>query len=650
MKVALAGNPNSGKTTLYNELTGKNEHVGNWAGVTVSDKIAPIKTKYGNDIDVIDLPGTHSINTYTTDETVAAEYIKSKQLDVIVNIIDATTLDKGLFFTTQLLEFEIPMVIALNKKDLLEDTIIDIKKLENNLKCKVILMSAEKGEGITELMTAVKNLGQVQENVFKAKLSDTSEDSLRYNEISTVLEGVIENSKVNDYTASKSDVIDKYLTNPFIGIPTFIVIMTIIFELAINSIGAFIADGLVGLIEGFQEVVVEMLEGMGANEFLTALLTDGIIGGVGAVVGFVPLVMVLMFLLSLVEQSGFMARIALIFDPLFRKIGLSGKSIIPMIVGYGCAIPGIMSSRTIKDDSQRSLTAMLTPFVPCGAKIPIIALFATAFFSDQPYMFPIVYLIAFIVILVVGFAIKKVTGAENIKNYFIIELPAYNRPSLKRAFLRMLDTGLDFIKKAGTIIVICNAIVFLMASFDFGFNLVEEIDNSILAIISAPIALLFIPLGIGVWQLAAAAVTGFIAKEEVVGTLAVVYAMENAINEEFEVVNTLLLNEAMGITGVVALSFMFFNLFTPPCFAALGAMRSEMNSPKAFRTAILTQFYVGYIVAMIVYQVGHLLSYGQIGEGFFAAIIILVLSGAFFAYKTKANSTQVDFDQKVVLN
>ena len=414
--------------------------------------------------------------------------------------------------------------------------------------------------------------------------------------------------------------------------------MAFIFDLSINTLGPLVADALVGFIENFQNAVSGQLASMGTSDFLNSLLTDGIIGGVGAVVGFVPLVMVLMFMLSLVEDSGFMARIALIFDPLFRKIGLSGKSIIPMIVGYGCSIPGIMATRTIKDEKQRRLTAMLTPFVPCGAKIPIIALFTAAFFPEQGYMFPITYIVAFSVIICVGLILKKVTGADNIKNYFIIELPQYRIPSIKRAFFKMLETGKDFITRAGTIIIVCNTVVFIMSSFNFKLQLVEDaVNTSILVNVATPFAFLLIPVGIGVWQLSAAAITGFIAKEEVVGTLAVVYSMGAAINSDFELVNAMTVQETMGITAVSALAFMFFNLFTPPCFAAIGAMKSEMKSNKWLLKSVLLQLSVGYIVAMITYQVGTILVYKELAQGFIPAVIILALAVFYVVYKIKSN-------------
>lgn len=442
------------------------------------------------------------------------------------------------------------------------------------------------------------------------------------------------------------DKVDNFVTNPIIGTGLFLLIMSFIFDLSINKLGPLVADTLVGYIETFQGMVSDWLASMGTSDFLNALLTDGIIGGVGAVVGFVPLVMVLMFLLSLLEDSGFMARIALIFDPLFRKIGLSGKSIIPMIVGYGCSIPGIMSTRTIKDEKQRRLTALLTPFVPCGAKIPIIALFTAAFFPNNPYLFPITYLIAFSVIISVGLLLKKATGADNIKNYFIIELPQYGMPSIKKAFFKMIETAKDFMMRAGTIIIVCNTVVFIMSSFNFSFQLVgDAVDTSILARIAAPFAFLLIPVGIGVWQLAAAAITGFIAKEEVVGTLAVVYSMGAAINADFELVNANIVQDTMGITPIAAFAFMMFNLFTPPCFAAIGAMRSEMGSGKWLRNSVLLQISVGYIVAMVFNQVGTIIMYGKMADGFVASVVILIVAIGFIVSKIKSNKAS---DKKVV--
>ena len=643
MKIALAGNPNSGKTTLYNALTGKQEYVGNWAGVTVSKKEAKLKESLGNNIDIVDLPGAYSIRPYTSEESITTDFIKTENPDVIINVVDSTNLNRSLFFTTQLLELNIPVVVALNKVDISKNvTDIDVSKLEKELNCKVVEISAAKNEGLKNLINVASESSKLKEqkNLFKELSNihnEEKQDKKRYSIVNNIISKV-ENRIIRHNEETLEDKIDRFVTNPIIGTGLFILIMAFIFDLSINTLGPLVADALVGFIENFQNAVSGQLASMGTSDFLNALLTDGIIGGVGAVVGFVPLVMVLMFMLSLVEDSGFMARIALIFDPLFRKVGLSGKSIIPMIVGYGCSIPGIMATRTIKDEKQRRLTAMLTPFVPCGAKIPIIALFTAAFFPEQGYMFPLTYIVAFSVIICVGLILKKVTGADNIKNYFIIELPQYRIPSIKRAFFKMLETGKDFITRAGTIIIVCNTVVFIMSSFNFKLQLVEDaVNTSILANVATPFAFLLIPVGIGVWQLSAAAITGFIAKEEVVGTLAVVYSMGAAINSDFELVNAMTVRETMGITAVSALAFMFFNLFTPPCFAAIGAMKSEMKSNKWLLKSVLLQLSVGYIVAMITYQVGTILVYKELAQGFIPAVIILALAVFYVVYKIKSN-------------
>ena len=643
MKIALAGNPNSGKTTLYNALTGKQEYVGNWAGVTVSKKEAKLKESLGNNIDIVDLPGAYSIRPYTSEESITTDFIKTENPDVIINVVDSTNLNRSLFFTTQLLELNIPVVVALNKVDISKNvTDIDVSKLEKELNCKVVEISAAKNEGLKNLINVASESSKLKEqkNLFKELSNihnEEKQDKKRYSIVNNIISKV-ENRIIRHNEETLEDKIDRFVTNPIIGTGLFILIMAFIFDLSINTLGPLVADALVGFIENFQNAVSGQLASMGTSDFLNSLLTDGIIGGVGAVVGFVPLVMVLMFMLSLVEDSGFMARIALIFDPLFRKIGLSGKSIIPMIVGYGCSIPGIMATRTIKDEKQRRLTAMLTPFVPCGAKLPIIALFTAAFFPEQGYMFPITYIVAFTVIICMGLILKKVTGADNIKNYFIIELPQYRIPSIKRAFFKMLETGKDFITRAGTIIIVCNTVVFIMSSFNFKLQLVEDaVNTSILANVATPFAFLLIPVGIGVWQLSAAAITGFIAKEEVVGTLAVVYSMGAAINSDFELVNAMTVKETMGITAVSALAFMFFNLFTPPCFAAIGAMKSEMKSNKWLLKSVLLQLSVGYIVAMITYQVGTILVYKELAQGFIPAVIILALAVFYVVYKIKSN-------------
>lgn len=631
LKIALVGNPNSGKTTLYNVLTGKNEHVGNWSGVTVSHKESKLKESYKKDADIIDLPGAYSIKAFTDEESISVNFIKDSNVDILINVIDVTNIERSLFFTTQLLELDITVIVALNKTDICNFD-MDIATLSKKLNCSIVSISAINENGIEKL------LNKAFDQKYKSYKLNLGEDNLnRQKFVKNILKAVLTN-EVNNYEKTFSDKIDNIIINPLVGIPIFIIFMSFIFNLSINSIGPLLADYLVFGIETLQENISIFLDDQGVNIFLNTLLTDGIIGGVGAIIGFVPLVMVLMFLLSLLEDSGFMCRIAVIFDPLFRKVGLSGKSIIPMIVGYGCAIPGIMATRTIKDEKQKKLTALLIPFVPCGAKVPIIALFSSMFFADNVFLFPAVYLISFLVIITVGLLLKELIGVGEMESYFIIELTEYKIPSFKIAFDRMIETGIDFIKKAGTIILVCNTLVFIMASFDFRLNLITyNIDSSILAVISKPFAIILIPLGIGTWQLAAASITGFIAKEEVIVTLVTIFAMSSVIGEEFELLNALFAKESIGINAVCALSFMFFNLFTPPCFAAIGAIKSEIKSKTFLRKVIFLQFTVGYLVSMLSYQLGTIVVYRKFGEGLLASILILLLSTSILISKINKN-------------
>ena len=621
MRIALSGNPNSGKTTMYNALTGRNERVGNWAGVTVDKKEYLIKRNYTDkEVIAVDLPGAYSMSPFTSEESIASSYVKNEHPDVIINIVDATNLSRSLFFTTQLLELGIPVVLALNKSDINEkkETLIDKEKLEKELKCKAVNTCSTNGEGLKELVeTAISVAGSKQEMPYVQGDIDLSNreavsaaDRKRFDYVNEVVKKV-ETRKVVTAEINKDDRIDEILTNKWLGIPIFAVVMFLVFQISQVWVGAPIADWLTGYLDKFQEWAGMMLEN--ANPLLSALLVDGIIGGVSAVVGFLPLVMVMYFLIALLEDSGYMARVAVILDPIFKKVGLSGKSVIPFVIGIGCAVPGVMASRTIKNERERRATAMLTPFMPCGAKIPVISLFAGAFFENAGWVSALMYFTGIVLIFLCALLINKITGYKARKSFFIIELPEYKLPSLKIAFMSMLDRGKAYIVKAATIILLCNTAVQIMQTFAWNFQIAEAADASILASIARPFAYLLLPItGVLSWQLAAAAITGFIAKENVVGTLAVCFVgLENLIDTE-----ELAMMEGAGpevagiiaITKVAALAYLMFNLYTPPCFAAIGAMNSEMKSSKWLWGGIGLQFAVGYTAGYLVYTIGTLIT------------------------------------------
>ena len=640
MRVAFAGNPNSGKTTMYNALTGRNERVGNWAGVTVERKESPIRKGYyegTEELIAVDLPGAYSMSPFTSEESITSGYVKNENPDVIINIVDATNLSRSLFFTTQLLELGIPVVVALNKSDIVnkKQTQIDEKLLSEKLGCPVIkTVSTSSGrEGLKEAVHAAAELkGKGQEAPYmqadidlKDKVAVEAADRKRFEFVNGIVKQV-EKRKVFTKDKNVQDKIDSIITHKIVGIPIFAAVIFLVFYISQTTLGTWIADWLVAWIETFQSWVGGLMEN--ANPLLYALLVDGIIGGVGAVVGFLPLVMVMYFLIALLEDCGYMARATVVLDPIFKRVGLSGKSVIPMVIGTGCAIPGVMASRTIRNERERRTTAMLTPFMPCGAKIPVIALFAGAFFADAWWVSATMYLVGILLVLLGALLVKKITGQKYRKSLFIIELPEYKVPSLKRAFGSMLERGKAYIVKAGTIILVCNTIVQIMQSFNWQFQLVEEgaEGTSILASIAHPFAILFIPLGFGVWQLAAAAVTGFIAKENVVGTLAVVYGVTNLIDtDELALVGSgSEVATVMGLTKAAALAYLMFNLYTPPCFAALGAMNSEMKSGKWLFGGICLQLATGYTVAFAVYQIGTLITTGSLGTAFVPGLIAVI--------------------------
>ena len=641
MRIALAGNPNSGKTTMYNALTGKNEKVGNWAGVTVEKKESLIKRSYYDgkeELVAVDLPGAYSMSPFTSEESITSAYVKNENPDAIINIVDATNLSRSLFFTSQLLELGIPVVVSLNKSDINEkkDTQIDEKALSDKLGCPVIktVSTSSDHTGLKEVVTKAASLKgceqkapYVQDNIDLHNKSEVeAADRKRFDFVKSIVSAV-EKRKVLTKEKNGQDKIDAVLTNPWLGIPIFALVMFGVFYISQSTVGTWIADWLVSWIEVFQEWVAGLVEN--ANPFLQSLLVDGIIGGVGAVVGFLPLVMVMYFLIALLEDCGYMARATVVLDPIFKRVGLSGKSVIPMIIGTGCAIPGIMACRTIRNERERRATAMLTPFMPCGAKLPVIALFVGAFFSDTSWVGPLMYFVGIVLILLGALLIKAITGFKYRKSFFIIELPEYKIPSLKRATLSMLSRGKAYIIKAGTIILVCNTIMQIMQSFDWHLQVVEEgMENtSILASIASPIAVILVPVvGIAEWQLAAAAVTGFIAKENVVGTLAVCYGLSAFIDtEELALVGDgNVVASAMAITKVAALAYLMFNLYTPPCFAALGAMNSEMQSKKWLWGGIALQLGTGYTIAFLVYQIGTLITTGKLGNGFVPGLIAVL--------------------------
>ena len=656
MRIAFAGNPNSGKTTMFNALTGRNERVGNWAGVTVDKKEAPIRKSYAGDetLMAVDLPGAYSMSPFTSEESITSSYVRSEKPDAIINIVDATNLSRSLFFTTQLLELGVPVVVALNKSDInrKKGTVINVAALSAALGCPVVetVSTAQGDKGLAEVVKAAAALkGRTQKAPYSqgdidlsSKAAVEEADRSRFAFVNRIVADV-ESRKVLTRERNAQDRIDAVLTNRFAGILIFVVVMFLVFDLSQSTVGPFLADTLVAWIERFQGFVAALVEH--AHPLLQALLVDGIIGGVGAVVGFLPLVMVMYFLIALLEDCGYMARVSVVLDPIFKRVGLSGKSVIPFVIGTGCAIPGVMACRTIRNERERKATAMLTPFMPCGAKLPVIALFAGAFFDDATWVGTLMYFVGIALIFFGALLVNRIAGHRSRRSFFIMELPEYRIPSIKRAFISMCARGWAYIVKAGTIILVCNTVVQIMQAFTWSFQLADAADASILASIASPFAWLLVPvIGVASWQMAAAAVTGFIAKENVVGTLAVCFAgLSNLIDTE-----ELALMEGAGaevaavfaITRVAALAYLMFNLYTPPCFAALGAMNSEIGDRRWFWGGVALQFATGFTVSFLVYQIGTLITTGGFGAGFVpGAIAVAAIAACVIRLIRKANES-----------
>lgn len=638
MKIALAGNPNSGKTTLFNAMTGKSESVGNWPGVTVDKKEANLKKRYQNNADsvrIIDLPGAYSLSPFTGEEVVTRDIILGEGIDVIINIVDGANISRSLFLTTQLIELGIPVVIALNKSDIIEKRAeqINIAALEQELGCPIISIIATEEKGLQRLLTAALNRGKQKSQPSSLPFA-SSDDLARQNYINELIAGSM---SPQDYglKTSLSDKIDHIVTNKWLGLPIFFMVLWAIYSLSIEGPGGYLSEYVNEELFGsiVPEVATNLFNSIGVHTLLRDLLVEGVIAGVGAVLGFLPLIMVLFFLLALLEDSGYMARVALVMDRHLKKIGLSGKSIIPMIVGSGCSVPGVMATKTISGDSERRMTTILTPFVPCGAKLPIIALFSAVFFPGSSWVGPSMYMIAFAVIALGGLLLKKLFVWET-QSSFIIELPEYKVPSLKTAIMKMFAQAKGFIYKAATIIMIMNTLVWFMQAYDWSLSPAISQEASILGSLGGIIAPLLVPLGFSSWELAAASVTGFVAKENVVGTLAIILGASEQSLYMADGPLTALLNP------VTAYAFLVFNLFTPPCFAAIGAMNSELESRTWLGRALAFQIGVGYTLAMVIAQVGSLLLYGQPAIGLVPAIILTVAIFLVISYQIKRTARQ----------
>lgn len=607
---ALAGNPNCGKTTVFNALTGSAQYVGNWPGVTVEKKSGRVKG-FDDEIEIIDLPGIYSLSPYSVEEVVATDYIIKSKPDVVINVIDASNLERNLFLTLQLLDMEVKVIVAMNMYDIVQKRgdKLDIKGLENELGIKIIPIIARKGKGIKDLVSKSIEISKIDDNKKEYNLKENSTSNKedeennvkeKYEYIKTILSKYVIYKEKEDN--SITDKIDKVLTNRIVSIPIFLLIMMSIYYISISVLGTYATGLMEKLIELIRVGTENVLINTGANKYIMSLILDGIIGGVGSVIVFVPQIMILFFFIALLEDSGYMARISFVLDKIFRGFGLSGKSFIPMFVGSGCSVPGIMAARTLENDRDRKLTIILTPFISCGAKLPIYLMFAGAFFPDKSHIIIIsMYAIGVAVAIISGIILKR-TLFKGSPEIFLLELPQYKFPTIKNIMLQVWDKGKSFLKKAGTIIFAGSVIIWFMQTFDFTLHLANSPKESILGVIGIFIAPIFKPLGFGDWKASISILTGVIAKEMVVASLGVLNGLGDGANS-LEIISAL----KQSFTPLTSVSFMIFVLLASPCVAAIGAMKKELNSWKFTLFALGYQTILAYIVAMLVYQIGSLL-------------------------------------------
>ena len=693
VKIALAGNPNCGKTTLFNALTGSNQFVGNWPGVTVEKKEG--KLKGHKDVTIMDLPGIYSLSPYTLEEVVARNYLIAERPDAILNIIDGTNLERNLYLSTQLMELGIPVVMAVNMMDIVEKKgdKIHIDKLSKALGCEVVKISALKGTGIKEAAEKAVKVAQSKkisapvhefqsdveaviseverklgyavpeeqkrffaikllerDDKIKAQMTSAPDVTAEINELESKMDDDTESIITNEryvyissiikscYTKNKtgekltvSDKIDRIVTNRFLALPIFAVIMYIVYYVSVTTVGTFVTDWTNDVLFGeiIPPAIESLLTAVHCADWLQGLILDGIVAGVGAVLGFVPQMLVLFIFLAFLESCGYMARVAFIMDRIFRKFGLSGKSFIPMLIGTGCGVPGVMASRTIENERDRRMTIMTTTFIPCGAKLPIIALIAGALFDGASWVAPSAYFVGIAAIVISGIILKKTKMFAGDPAPFVMELPAYHWPTVGNVLRSMWERGWSFIKKAGTIILLSTIILWFLMSFgwvDGSFTMLEaeQLDASILSKIGSAISWIFIPLGWGNWRMAVAAVSGLIAKENVVGTFGMLYGFAEVAEDGTEIWGQL----AGSMTQLAAYSYLVFNLLCAPCFAAMGAIKREMNNTKWFWFAIGYQCLLAYVVSLCIYQIGMLVTGG--GFGIFTIVAILLIAGMIY--------------------